>query len=194
MVAIQEFAQRLSGIPRQEFTDAGVLNFLQKNRVDVASLDPYLWFSREHDTRNVVQRTRLFELIAICWETGQKSPIHNHRDQRCWMAIAYGKVRVQNFRLIRKDPATGYCELEPSTQFLIDPDSPQEVDPAEPIHLVANPISFGSRAVTLHIDSEPFDPCEIYNLKAKRYEDVRLVNHSEYGVLKTDMMVEKVRL
>ena len=77
---------------------------------------------------------------------------------------------------------------------MIDPDSPQEVDPAEPIHQVVNPTSFGSRAVTLHIYSMPFDTCEIYDLKARHYEDVPLVNTTEFGVLKTEMKVEKVRL
>jgi hypothetical protein len=116
----------------------------------------------------------LYELIAICWESGQKSAIHNHRDQSCWMATAYGKVQVHNFKLIRKDPSTGYCELESSGQFLIEPDSPQEVDPEEPIHQVLNLPSFGSRAVT--------------------YEGVRLSNTSEFGVLKMDLQVEKVHL
>jgi len=40
----------------------------------------------------------------------------NHRDQRCWMAIAYGKVQVQNFRLVRQDAAAHTCELEATTR------------------------------------------------------------------------------
>ncbi len=194
MIPIQEFANRLSAIPEKEFTHQNVLNFLRQNRVDVASLAPYLYFSSEHYTRNLIHRTPLFELIAICWESGQRSAIHNHRDQCCWMAMAYGKVQVHNFKLIRRDPATGFCDLEPSSHFLIETDSPQEVDPEEPIHQVSNPHSFGSRAVTLHVYSEPFDTCEVYDLKAKRYEDVTLVNTTEYGVLKSDMKVEKVKL
>ena len=194
MTSIQEFANRLSAIPQRDFTHDGVLDFLRKNKVDIASLAPYVYFSQEHYTRNLIHRTPLFELIAICWESGQKSAIHNHRDQCCWMAMAYGKVQVHNFKLIRKDPATGFCELEPSTHFLIEADSPQEVDPEGPIHMVSNPTSFGSRAVTFHVYSFPFDTCEIYDLKAKHYEDVKLVNTSEFGVLKRDMKVEKVRL
>ncbi|PYV26816.1 MAG: hypothetical protein DMG24_06165 [Acidobacteria bacterium] len=133
-------------------------------------------------------------MIAICWESGQKSAIHNHRDQCCWMAMAYGKVQVHNFKLIRKDAATGICELEPSNHFLIEVGRPQEVDPAEPIHQVVNPHSFGSRAVTLHVYSRPFDTCEIYDLKAKHYEDVNLVNTTEFGVVKTGRELEKVVL
>src|SRR5262249_61965406 len=96
--------------------------------------------------------------------------------------------------LVRKDAATGCCELAPASHFRITPDSPQEVDPDEPIHQVLNPASFGSRAVTLHIYSLPFDTCEVSDLVAKRYQDVALVNTSEFGVLRTDMNLEKVKL
>ena len=194
MLHIQEFAQRLSAIPEKDFTHEGVLELLRKNRVDPSSLSPYLYFWSEHYTRNLIHKTPLFELIAICWEVGQRSPIHNHCDQNCWMATPYGKVQVHNFKLLRKDPATGFCELAPSTHFVIEPDSPQEVDPSEPIHQVANPASFGSRAVTLHIYSRPYDTCEVYDLQEKRYSIANLVNTSEYGVLKTDRELEKVSL
>lgn len=194
MIPIQEFAAGLAEIPERRFTHEAVLDYMRRNRVELSSLAPYLYFSQEHYTRNLIHRTPLFELIAICWETGQKSAIHNHRDQSCWMAMAYGKVQVHNFRLVRKDPAAGLCELEPSTHFVIDVDSPQEVDPQEPIHQVVNPHSFGSRAVTLHVYSRPFDTCEVYDLKARRYEDVKLTNTSEYGVLKTEMAVARVEL
>jgi predicted metal-dependent enzyme (double-stranded beta helix superfamily) len=194
MVSIRDFSERLAAISEKDFTHASVLDFLRKNRVDPASLSPYLFFSSEHYTRNLIHRTELFELIAICWESGHKSAIHNHRDQCCWMAMAHGKVQVHNFKLVRKDPSTGFCELKSSTQFTIAPDSPQEVDPEEPIHQVLNLPSFRSRAVTLHVYSRPYDTCEVYDLKTKHYEVVRLTNTTEFGVLKTDMPVERVSL
>jgi len=194
MTAIQDFAERLSAIPVEEFTHEGVLEFLRRNPVDVRSLEPYLYFSGETYTRNRIARTPLFDLLALCWEPGQKSRVHNHRDQRCWMAIAYGRVQVQNFRLVRRETATGYCELEPASHFVIDAQRPAEVDPEEPIHLVANPSSFGSRAVTLHIYSLPFDTCEIYDVKGRRYEMVTLTNTSEFGKVTGGTKLEKVVL
>lgn len=194
MLTIQEFAKGLSSIPEDRFTHQGVLDYLRQNKVTLESLEPYTYFSSEHYTRNLIHRTPLFELIAICWDIGQGSAIHNHRNQRCWMAIAHGRVQVHNFKLVRKDAASHYCELEPTDHYIIDADRPAEVDPDEPIHLVANPASFGSPAVTLHIYSRPFDSCEIYDLKGKRYQDVSLTNTSEFGVLTSDLKVEKLSL
>ena len=194
MVTIQKLAEGLAAIPEKDFTHAAILDFMRVNRVDIATLAPYLYFSAERYTRNLIHKTPLFELIAIGWEPGQKSAIHNHRDQNCWMAAAYGKVMVHNFKLLRKDAATGFCELESTTQLVIDPESPQEVDPTEPIHQVVNATSFNSRAVTLHVYSRPFDTCEVYDLKEKHYQDVQLVNTSEFGVLKTEAKVDRVTL
>jgi cysteine dioxygenase len=194
MVTIDEFAKRLASIPEAEFTHESVLQFLRENRVDKSTLTPYLYFSPEHYTRNLILRTDLFELIAICWDIGQKSPIHNHRDQRCWMGMPYGKLQIHNFALIKKDQSRHFCELRSNGQLTIDPASPTEVDPQEPIHQVLNLSQFNSRAVSLHIYSRPFDTCEVYDLKTKTYEDVPLINTSEYGVLKTDLPMEKFQL
>ncbi|MGH9404541.1 MAG: cysteine dioxygenase [Terriglobia bacterium] len=191
MADLNAFVEQFSAIPEREFTHQNVLDFLRRNPVTPESLSPYLYFSHEHYTRNLIERTPLFDLLALCWEPGQQSPIHNHCNQSCWMAIACGKVQVHNFKLLRQDASAGFCELASSTHYTIDAGNPAEVDPAEPIHLVANPRSFGSRAVTLHIYSKPYDTCEVYDLKAKRYETVRLVNTTERGVVQSDWKLEK---
>jgi len=190
---IVAFAEGLSAIPEQEFTHEGVLDYLRSHPVSVESMQPYLYFSPAKYTRNLIRHTDLFDLIAICWEIGQKSAIHNHTNQRCWMGIVHGRVQVQNFRLVRQDCATQFCELAPTNNYIIEAGRPAEVDPEEPIHLVLN-ASFASRAVTLHIYSRPFDECEVYDLKAQRYETVKLSNTSEFGALRPGCAADRVSL
>jgi cysteine dioxygenase len=183
MVPITAFANGLAAIPERNFTHEGVLKYLQENVVDSSTLAPYLWFCADHYTRNLILKTELFELIAICWDIGQKSAIHNHRDQRCWMALPYGKLQIHNFALIKKDGSSRFCELRSSGIIQLDQEHAAEVDPAEPIHQVLNLPAYNSKAVSLHIYSLPFDSCEVYDLKEKTYSDVPLVNTSEYGKL-----------
>jgi hypothetical protein len=82
----------------------------------------------------------------------------------------------------------------PSTHYIIEAGSPREVDPEEPIHQVSNPYSFNDRAVTLHVYSAPYSSCEVYDLKAKKYQDVSLVNSTEFGVVKSAWNLKKVSL
>jgi hypothetical protein len=194
MIDISAFATGLSEIPEEHFTDSAVLEYMRDNPVSIASLDPYLYFSAENYTRNLILHTPLFDLIAICWDIGQKSRIHNHTNQRCWMGIGFGKVQVQNYRLVRQDPTTRFCELVPTDRYVIDSDNPAEVDSGEPIHLLVNPPAFDSRAVTLHIYSRPFDECEVYDLSSKSYKTVSLSYTSQLGRLTSEAAVEKMSL
>lgn len=181
MVTVDELAQGLTPIFEQDPEGGAVLEYLRTHPVSLGSLAPYLHFRETTYTRNLIYRTDLFELLALCWEPGHTSSIHNHRGQRCWMAIAQGKMLVQNFRVMAYDAA--HCELERTTSAIMDAENPCGVDPEEPIHLVANPLTFGSRAVTLHVYSKPYDTCEVYDFKAKTRVDVGMVNTSEYGAL-----------
>lgn len=195
MIGVEDFARGLTEIPEEDFTYPQVLEYVTERVVDIKSLAPYLYFCSNHYTRNLIHKTDLFELIALCWDIGQKSPIHNHRDQKCWMAMPYGKLQIHNFQMIRKDSSNRFCELKSSGQILMDREHPQNVDPEDPIHQVLNLASFKSRAVSLHIYSRPYDTCEVYDLKEKTYQDVPLFNTSEYGkCLVSDPTIELFEL
>src|SRR5262249_7685806 len=150
-----------------EFTVPRVARYVAHDRVDPATLGPFLHWEPTHYTRNLIFKNDVFELIAICWDVGQVSRIHNHQNQNCWMAVPVGRLVVQNYRLVRADATTGYCELEPTRQGLMDPEHPAHVDPEEPIHAVLNLREFNAPAASLHIYSRPYDHCLVYSLEQK---------------------------
>ena len=112
LISIDEFKAGLCAIPAQHFEGTMVYNYVRDNPVDEASLHPYLFFSRKGYTRNLIFKNDLFELLALCWDVGQASRIHNHYNQSCWMSMPIGKLRVQNFRVVDEDMQTGYCRIE----------------------------------------------------------------------------------
>jgi len=183
IVTIDRFIAGLCAIPEEDFKIGTVYDYVKAHPVDGDSLHPYLYFSHRHYTRNLIFRNGLFELLAICWESGQVSAIHNHHNQNCWMVIPIGRLRVQNFRVLQQDDETGYCRLEPTDSFDIDRFLPAEVDPSEPVHQVSNLSEFDQRAVSLHIYSRPLDRCLVYSPDQNLYTEVELENSSEYGKL-----------
>jgi cysteine dioxygenase len=163
-LSIQDFVSELRRFPEEAFVHTDqILSFLQRTTVNPASLAPYLNWDRQHYTRNLIDKNRLYELIAICWEIGQVSSVHNHRDQNCWMAVPIGRLQVENFHLASQDLERGVCELTPTNVVEMNPAHPCAVDPADPVHRVVNPKHFGERAVSLHIYSHPFDTCVVYS-------------------------------
>ena len=163
-LSIRDFVSELRQFPESAFVHtAELLAFLQRTCVEPETLSPYLNWDRQHYTRNLIDRTPLYELIAICWEVGQISSVHNHREQNCWMTVPIGRLMVENFHLAAQDLERGVCKLTPSDTVEMNPAHPCAVDPLDPVHRVVNAKQFGERAVSLHIYSHPFDTCVVYS-------------------------------
>jgi cysteine dioxygenase len=39
-----------------------------------------------------------FELVLMCWEPGQASPIHNHKGQQSWVLVLQGELTEHYFK------------------------------------------------------------------------------------------------
>jgi cysteine dioxygenase len=182
LVSIQGFVEQLRRMDEAMFGETEPLRiFLQNNPVDAESLGPYLNWDRQHYTRNLIDRTPLYELMAICWEIGQVSSVHNHRDQNCWMAVPLGRLRVENFHLVHQDLHGGLCQLKPLNTVEMNLEEPCAVNPADPVHRVLNPREYEQRAVSLHIYSRPFDSCVVYSPEQGTCGEIKLHFNTEYG-------------
>jgi len=183
---IDEWVKQLGAIPEKEFTIPRVLEFTQHKAIQPETLAPYIFYANSHYTRNLIYKCKLFEILAICWNIGQVSRIHNHRDQNCWMVTPIGRLRVQNFRVENRDAAHGSCKLIPSDSYIMDAAHPAVVRPEEPVHQVQNLPEFNQPSTSVHIYSYPYDSCEVYSIDKGAYADVPLHYSSEYGKLSAD--------
>jgi len=178
---VEQFIAGLCAIGEQDFTLRRVAAYVAENRVNPDSLTPYLFYTPTHYTRNLIYKCDLFELLAICWEVGQISRIHNHQGQNCWMAVPIGRLAVQNYELVRADEKTRFCELRKADRLVMDSEHPSHVEPEMPIHAVLNLPQYGQRATSLHLYSRPYDRCRVYSLENSSYSDVPLFYDTEYG-------------
>lgn len=181
-VSIDHLVKELRKLPEHALNEIETLrHLLQEKPVQAESLAPYLTWDRQHYTRNLIDRTSSYELMAICWEVGQASSVHNHRGQNCWMAVPIGRLQVENFHLVHEDVAAGRCKLEPKNIVEMNVGEPCAVDPADPVHRVFNPREFNQRAVSLHVYSRPFDTCVVYSPEQGTCGEIRLHFNTEYG-------------
>jgi len=186
MLAIAEWVKGLAEIPEREFSLETVQDYVVRHHVKPETLDKYLFFSKGNYTRNLIFKNEVFECMTICWEIGQQSRVHNHRDQNCWMSAPIGRLRVQNYRVADRDAACGTCKIVPTDTYDMDATHPCYVNPLEPVHAVQNLTEFAQRAVSIHVYSKPFDSCEVYLRDRGTYSDVPLHYTSEYGKLNPD--------
>ena len=109
-------------LPAADFTPARVLETLRAAPVEPASLAPYLDFNPQRYTRSRVYQHARFEMLLLCWEPGQRSAVHNHAGQECWMLVPVGCLVNQNYRVLETDVAQG--DLPPGARQPV-PDRPR---------------------------------------------------------------------
>ncbi len=181
-IPIQNFVAELRKFPESAFDHTEQLRrFLQDAPINPESLSPYLTWDRQHYTRNLIDKTPLYELMAICWEVGQASSVHNHRDQNCWMAVPTGRLLVENFHVVHQDITLGKSTIKATETVEMNAAHPCAVDPLEPVHRVFNPREFNQRAVSLHVYSRPFDTCVVYSAEQGTCGEIQLHYTTEYG-------------
>jgi len=185
-LAISDWVNHLAAIPDRDFSLENVQDYIQRHSVRPETLEKYLFFSKGGYTRNLIFKNNMFECMTICWEVGQFSRIHNHRDQNCWMSAPIGRLKVQNFRVDNHNAADLTCQLTPTDIYEMDAAHPAYVNPLEPVHQVLNLAEYNQRAVSIHVYSKPFDMCEVYYRDKGTYADVPLHYTSEFGQLHPD--------
>ena len=116
-VSIDDFVAGLRKLEEKDFTGVqGTLEYMRAHPVDPETLKPYLFWNPQHYTRNLIDKTDLYELLSLCWEPGMKSSIHNHKGQNCWMAAPVGRFLVQNYRVIEENLASHHCNIVPTDE------------------------------------------------------------------------------
>lgn len=183
MVSIEELVGGLKSIADAEFTTDNIYKFLSDNPVNVTTLDRYLFWSEKFYTRNLIYKDERFEVMALCWEKGQVSRVHDHSDQKCWMSMVKGRLKGQNFGIVAADFENGSCRLEETSDFILTDSDAAKVELEEPIHQILNLDEFESRAISLHIYSKPFDSCLSFCRETNTVREVRLQYTSIDGSL-----------
>lgn len=180
-VSLEQLVSGLCEIPEHQFVTDNVYDFLSANPVELDSAMKYLFWNPGFYTRNLVYKDERFEMMAVCWEPGQASRIHNHSDQNCWMTVPVGRLKGQNFAVESLDEASGHCKLRETESFELADCLAAKVELEEPIHQILN--TFDDRAVSIHIYSKPFDRCLSYCRETDTFKEVQLYYTSVDGKL-----------
>ena len=181
--AIDIVISGLRSINDDDFTCDNVYQFLTDTPIEVDSIIKYFHWSTEFYTRNLIYKDDRFEAMAICWEKGQVSRIHNHSDQKCWMTVPVGRLQGQNFAVAEIDESRGHCKLIETDNFELADCLAAKVELEQPVHQILNLAEYDQRAVSVHIYSKPYDRCLSYCRDTDTFKEVPLFYTSIGGKL-----------
>lgn len=138
----------------------------------------YALFDPEMYTRNLVARNEHFEMLILCWSENQASPIHNHAEQNCWMAVLEGAIEETLY-----SPPAGNSPgpLSVRNTKLYSPGRVAFINDDIALHRVRP--AAGGRGISLHLYSKPIDACRIYDEATGRVVESTLVYHSVEGIV-----------
>ena len=141
------------------------------------ALQPFLHFDPTFYTRNLLRRTPDFELIALCWEPGQATPIHDHDDSDGWVVGMSGSVEEVRYR--PKDSREEGVEFERLGSTEVTPGAVAHIHDDIAVHEIRN--DGAERAVSLHLYAPPIDECRGYDSKSGRWVTRRMRYHTIEG-------------
>jgi len=182
VISIGDFITSLTELERGVITRDSVLDLCDSVQISDASLSRYVMYDSSFYTRNLIYRDPLFEVMTICWEPDQRTAVHTHNGQLCWMITQRGALKVvdykwlgcdhpENQNVVGLDCLAGSDHIELGRIREVDAFSGGPVltaDKLQTIHQLFNHGDRSERAVSIHIYSRPIDSCVAYDIENKR--------------------------
>jgi cysteine dioxygenase len=117
---------------------------LRSAKIDIADVGPFIQFSENYYTRNLVFGNERFQVLILCWNPSQGSQIHGHGQSACGVKVIAGTATEASFHAM--------TDSHPyRTQVLTATDV--VAGNSDHIHQVTN--ASNDPLITLHVYSPP---------------------------------------
>lgn len=142
--------------------------------IPIAQLKTFSHWNSNFYTRNCIERTDHYELILLCWESGQSTPVHCHGGEECWVYVMDGKLQETHFQYENDKLVTENIEIlgKGEKSFMCDDLG---------YHKLEN--TAGKRSMSLHLYMDPIDSCTKFDERLNNFEQVDLSYYSYKGQL-----------
>jgi cysteine dioxygenase len=139
---------------------------LHETKITAEDLHEFVTFDAEHYRRNLVALGPWYEILVICWQSGQRSPIHNHARSTCGLKVLAGVCTETVFDRSPCGQVVALSSTDLTAGYIT---ASQDTD----THQVSNLQPEGQELVTLHIYSPPLRSMQKFSIVGGRPEEWR---------------------
>lgn len=132
-----------------------ILEVMNNVSIPNSEFEKYYSWNDEKYARNVLARNDDFEVLLICWEKGQSSPIHDFNAQEAWVHPIEGMLREECYKINLDDD-----RLEKVSSVLLGTDEFSYMKQVG-IHRYSN--AYSARTVSLNIYRKPVTEWHVYD-------------------------------
>jgi len=145
-------------------------DILHSMEIPKSAFEIFCSWSESTYTRNCIFENERFELILICWQSSQKTPIHDHGGEECWVKFIDGEFKEAIF----KSNEVSEVNIQKSTLFKAG-DISYMID-FMGCHQLKN--LSNHRALSLHLYAKPIRNCNIYDEQSKEFVQKKMSYHT----------------
>jgi cysteine dioxygenase len=138
---------------------------LERLVLDRDALRGHIHFNDRTYQRTLIHSAESYEVLILCWRSGQRSPIHDHGHSTCGVLVLEGTATETSFS------ASPCGRLVPTHSRRIEAGS-SVVSRGGDIHQVANLEATGSDLISLHVYSP-----RLWDPRVYRIADTTLAEH-----------------
>jgi cysteine dioxygenase len=138
------------------------------NSIDLPenAFEPCSFWCSEKYTRNCIIENDEFELILICWEKGQITPIHDHGGEECWVKVVQGELKETIYKM------DGAGELNKVKSSNLKAGDVSYMIDFMGCHCLGN--LTGDRCMSLHLYAKPIRNCQLFDERTKKFTQKKL--------------------
>lgn len=140
-----------------------------------AEFEPYIFWDSNGYTRNCIERTADYELLLLCWQAGDETPVHCHGEQRCWVYQVDGTLEERLFK------SGDLTNPKPDDTRILGSGGVSYMDDSLGYHSLHN--NTKQQAISLHLYAKPIDSCTYFDSNAQEFVSQDLSYHSYKGEL-----------
>jgi cysteine dioxygenase len=160
-------------------SDSEKISLIKNMPIQLSDVIGYRYFDEKSYTRNLVFSCADFEVILMCWGSGQHSVVHDHNGSLCVMKCLLGTLDEQRFEK-RLNTQSGIVAIEPTGSYSLIAGSTTSILDEEGLHSIAN--SRQEDACSLHFYFPPIKNAYVYGLDNVAKKAVSSVFTSEFGI------------
>ncbi|WP_353779847.1 cysteine dioxygenase family protein [Winogradskyella sp. 3972H.M.0a.05] len=161
LLTVQDLVNKLIESPKTEYT-----SILEQLKDCETLFSEFESWSEKKYTRNCIYRCDDFELILLCWEEGQKTSIHNHGGEECWLYVLNGKVVEHNF-IQNSDESLTLVNTETLNARQVS-----YINDRIGLHRLGNGST--GRTMSLHLYAKPIERCDFYCEDSEKFVNKEL--------------------
>lgn len=150
---LQSIEQLISALSTRDQSQYNKI--IRSLEIPVRAFKNHCSWSEECYTRNCIAEDDNFELILLCWQKGQITPIHNHGGEECWVRIIEGEFKETVYST---DDVSELKVVKTITSRANDVTYMKDFMGVHSIENLSN-----KRSMSLHLYAKPIRSCKIYD-------------------------------